>query len=65
MVFFIMNAVCAGVSYAALLGLQWEMGIWQNSAILQADDRATIVFLCGVGIIQFGDFMPEFTQVSS
>lgn len=25
--FFIMNAVCAGVNYAALLGLQWEMGI--------------------------------------
>lgn len=33
--------------------------------MLQADDCTTIVFLCGVGIIQFGDFMPEFTQVSS
>lgn len=33
----------------------------QNSAMLQAGDCTTSVFLCGVGIIQFGDFMPEFT----
>lgn len=64
-VLFIMNAVCAGVNCAALLGLQWEMDFWQNSAMLQVDDCTTIRFLCGVGVIQFGDLMPEFTQVSS
>lgn len=32
--------------------------------MVQADDCTTIVFLCGVGRIQFGDFMPELSQVS-